>query len=169
VTRRQQGEPRAWEELVRLWEKRLFFCLRRLLSDEQDAWDALQETWLQVLGGLHSLREPASLPTWLYRIARNTAMGRLRTQYQDRALVEEVPSRLEEEPDVEFSVTEAVQIQRLLGNLPLPHREVLTLFFLDDLSIEEIAAVIQAPLGTVKSRLHYAKQALRRALEEEGS
>src|SRR5918999_1425876 len=78
VRRCQKGERRALEELVGTWEKRLFFYVRRLVSDEQDAWDALQETWLKVFRGLHTLREPASLPMWLYRIARNTAMGRLR-------------------------------------------------------------------------------------------
>jgi RNA polymerase sigma-70 factor (ECF subfamily) len=169
VRRCQNGERRALEELVRTWEKRLFFYIRRLLPDEQDAWDTLQETWLKALRGLHTLRDPDTLPMWLYRIARNTAMGRLRKQYQDRALVEEVGSRMESEPEPDFTFADAEQVRRELSGLSLPHREVLTLFFLEDLTIEEIAEVVQAPAGTVKSRLHYARQALRRALEREGS
>lgn len=167
MRRCQMGERAALEELVQTWEKRLFFYVRRLLPDEQEAWDALQETWLQVFRGVRKLREPASLPMWLYRIARGTVMGRLRKQYQDRALVEEVGSRLEEAAEPEFSFAEAEAVRAHLSNLSLPHREVLTLYFLDDLSLEEIAELVQAPLGTVKSRLHYAKQALRRAMERE--
>ena len=167
VRRCQKGERRALEELVSAWERRLFFYVRRLVSDEQDAWDILQETWLKVFRGLGTLRDPASLPMWLYRVARNTAMGRLRKQYQDRALVEEVGSRIEAGPEIEPTFVNAEQVRFHLGRLALPHREVLTLFFLDDLSIEEIAEVVQAPVGTVKSRLHYAKQALRRELEKE--
>lgn len=167
VRRCQKGERRALEELVSTWERRLFFYVRRLISDEQDAWDVLQETWLKVLRGIHTLRDPASLPMWLYQIARNTAMGRLRKQYQDRALVEEVGSRIEAGPETELVLADAEQVRFHLGRLALPHREVLTLFFLDDLSIEEIAQVVQAPVGTVKSRLHYAKQSLRREMEKE--
>src|SRR5262245_39595529 len=111
VRRCQKGERRALEELVSAWERRLFFYLRRLLPDEETAWDALQETWLRVFRGLRTLREPDSLPTWLYRIARNTAMGRLRRQYLDRALVDEVGNRVETEPETEFTFADAEQVR----------------------------------------------------------
>src|SRR5262245_20088820 len=136
VRRCQNGERRALEELVRTWERRLFFYLRRLVPDEQDAWDALQETWLKAFRGLRTLREPDSLPLWLYRIARNSAMGHLRTRYHDRALVEEVGHCLETEPEPEFTFADAEEVRAHLARLSLPHREVLTLFFLEDLTIE---------------------------------
>ena len=174
VRRCQRGEAAAFEELVRTWEKRLFYYVRRLTREEQDAWDILQETWLQVIAGIKALREPRSLPMWLYRMARNITMSHLRSQYAERAVIE---GSLEENTDMErcelreenmeLRFEDAAQVHYGLSRISLPHREILTLFFLNDLSIEEISSVLQVPPGTVKSRLHYAKVALRQVLESE--
>ncbi len=167
VLRCQRRDKAAFEELIRSWERRLFYYVRRLVQNEQDAWDILQKTWLNVFRGIKRLRKPRSLPTWLYRIARNTALSHLRAEYSRRAFLEEenvVPA--EENAEV-LRFEDAERVHRALDNLSLPHREVLTLFFLQDLSIAEIAEVTNVPGGTVKSRLHYAKQALRAVLEQE--
>jgi len=164
--RREDG---ALEELIRNWEQRLFYYVRRLAENEEDAWDILQETWLKVLRGIGSLREPRSLPTWLYRIARNTAVSRLRANRLHHDLLDGNRNLLcndtEEEP---FRFEDAQRVHHGLSRISLPHREVLTLHFLEDLSVEEIADVVGVPQGTVKSRLHYAKRALRTVLEKEG-
>ena len=168
VVRCRLGRRDALEELVRIWEKRLFYYIRRLVDDEQEAWQILQETWVEVLRGIKKLREPRKLPAWLYRIARNTAISHLRTKYRREALLEQSPSpgNIENGAD-NLAFEDAEQVHYGLGRISLHHREVLTLFFLQDLSIEEIAGVLEIPLGTVKSRLNYAKQALRAILEEE--
>ncbi len=165
-----RGDRRAAAQLVALWEERLFYYLRRLAGDEQEAWDLLQQTWAKVFSGLRRLDRRSSLPAWLYRIARNTAMDRLRQQLAERRAVQELEewAAAEEDPGEEaFANAELVHYG--LSQLALPHREALTLFFLDDLSIEEIAGVLELAPGTVKSRLHYAKRALREALQREGS
>jgi RNA polymerase sigma-70 factor (ECF subfamily) len=168
ILRCRRKDRSAQEELIRCWEKRLFYYIRRLLDDEEDAWDVLQETWLAVLSGVGSIKEPASLPTWLYRIARNKAMNRLRRKCAERHLSadEEDLSAIGTD-DESVSLENAEYVHQALGRLSLPHREVLTLFFLEDLSLEEIAEVLQSAVGTIKSRLHYAKRALRLVLEEE--
>lgn len=162
----RRHEDGAMEELVRRWEKRLFYFIRRLVSDEEDACDALQETWLKVIGGIRTLRQPSSLPMWLYRIARNTAMTRLRGRYADKAMIEENPGEIMENGDP-FTFEDVEQVHYGLSQLSLPHREALTLYFLEDLSIDEIAEVLGVASGTVKSRLHFAKKALKAVLQQE--
>lgn len=170
VLRCRRGDAGALEELISRWEKRLFYYIRRLVSDEEDAWDILQETWLKAIGQIGTLREPRSLPAWLYRIAHNTAMTRLKRRYAYKALIDESELSLDIEQDAEsFGFEDAEQVHYALGRLSLPHREVLTLFFLKDLSVEEIAEVLSVPLGTVKSRLHFAKRAMRAVIEKEES
>ncbi|MBU0533812.1 MAG: RNA polymerase sigma factor [Candidatus Omnitrophica bacterium] len=169
VLRCRRGEKNALEELIRNWERRLFYYVRRLVDNEQDAWDILQEVWLKVIRGIKSLREPRSLPPWLYRIARNTAMSHFRTQHSKLVLINENENTSYiDENNEHFHFEDAEQVHYGLSRISLPHRDVLTLYFLQDLSLEEIAEVLEVPMGTVKSRLHYAKSALRTVLEKEG-
>jgi len=176
VLRCRRHDDGAMEELVHRWEKRLFYYIRRLVTNEEDACDVLQETWLKAIRGIATLRDPGSLPMWLYRIARNTAMSRLRGRYADKALIEEEPhlrqgfgGQAGEIPDNgdSFTFEDAEQVHCGLSKLSLPHREALTLYFLEDLSIDEIAELLEVASGTVKSRLHFAKKALRAVLEQE--
>jgi RNA polymerase sigma-70 factor, ECF subfamily len=155
----RRGEKAAVEELVRAWEKRLFYFIRRLVDNEADAWDVLQQTWVRVLSGLGALREPRSMGTWLYRVARHAAFnhGQVRAAY--RRMLNDDPAREEFE--------NAEQVHHGLLRLSLPHREVLTLLFLEDFSVEAMAEVLDVPAGTVKSRLHHAKRALRAVLGKE--
>lgn len=170
VLRCKRREKEALGELVATWERRLFYYVSRLVEDEEDAWDVLQETWFKVVLGIRTLRDSAALPMWLYRIARNTAMSHLRKRYQHKNLEEATEQALVEESEADsFVCDDAELVHRALDQLNLPHREVLTLHFLRDLSIEETASVLDVPPGTVKSRLHYAKQALRELLEKEGA
>jgi len=168
VLRTKRGDPSAVEEIVRRWERQLFYYVRGLVGREQDAWDVLQETWLRVMRDIGSLRDPGALSAWLYTIARNRALSHMR-----RSIREELHADCEEElaqvpENGDFSFEDAEAIHSALGKLALPHREVLTLYFMEDLSIDEIASVLQCPTGTIKSRLHFAKRALKTILQQEG-
>lgn len=88
VVRWRRGDRSAFASIVQMWERPLFCYLRRLAPSEADAWDLLQETWLKVLRSIRSLRDPRSLPAFLYRVARNTAISRLR----NRGFVDEAAS-----------------------------------------------------------------------------
>lgn len=170
VLRCRQGQRAALEELVRTWERPLFYYIRRLIDDEDEARQVLQQSWVGILQGLGRLREPRKLPVWLYRIARITAMTHLRNRYGQQALRRdgEMPAPVDV-PDGQLDFDNAEQIHYGLNRLSLIHREVLTLFFLQDLSMEEIAGVLEIPIGTVKSRLHHAKRMLKAILEREES
>ena len=168
VLRCQRGHADAFQDLVRSWEKRLFYYIRRLIDDEQDAWQVLQETWVKVLAGIKKLRQPRKLPSWLYTIARNTAIGHLRKEYKRQAKAQHNVQLCDiEDTANNFTFDDAQQVHFGLARISLHHREALTLFFLQDLSIEEIAEVLQIPVGTVKSRLYHAKRALKAVLEKE--
>ncbi|MBY0455980.1 MAG: sigma-70 family RNA polymerase sigma factor [Gemmataceae bacterium] len=159
----RRGDPVALEELVRTYEHRLLYFVRRLVADEADAWDVLQQTWVRVLRGVHRLDDPRCLVPWLYRIARNAARNHNRDRDPPHEPLLDHPAAVE---PPRFDDAEAVH--RGLLKLSRPHREVLTLFFLEDLTVDEAAAVLDVPAGTVKSRLHYARQALRKVLDPRG-
>ncbi len=162
------GNRAGFERLIRNWEKRLFYYLRRLLTSEEDTWDVLQEVWLRVWQHAGEVQAPDRLPAWLYRVAHNAAVSHLRRRQRDLEVLDQA-SPLHEEPVPAFSPETAERIHIALDQLPLPFREVLTLFFLEDFSQAEIAGVLEIPVGTVKSRLFYAKDALRKKLDEEAS
>jgi len=170
VLRCRQRQRDALEELVRTWDRPLLYYIRRLVEDEHESLQILQQTWVKVLQGLGRLREPRKLPMWLYSIARKSALSHLRSRYSEQAAFQreaELPDIPDESTDLRFE--DAEQIHYGLSRLSLRHREVLTLFFLQDLSLEEIASVLEIPVGTVKSRLHHAKRTLKAILEQEES
>jgi RNA polymerase sigma-70 factor (ECF subfamily) len=162
VVRSQAGDEPAFRELVERYAPRLRYYLRKMLADAHAAEDALQDVWLDVFRALPRLSDAGAFTAWVYRIARDRAfrMGRQR-RYQP--LVEADVPAVEDAED--FSATDAEAIHLALDALGPEHREVLVLRFLEEMSYEDIARVAGCELGTVRSRLHYAKRALRRALE----
>ncbi len=164
VVRYQRGDASAFERIVRLWETPLFYYLRRMAPAEADAWELLQETWLKLFRSLGSLRDPQALPAFLYKTARNTALSRLRRRGSKEA--ENYPDEVHDESagtDIS-GFDNADEVHHALDQLPLLQREALTLYFLEDLSLDEMAATLDVPVGTVKSRIHYAKIAMRKIL-----
>lgn len=166
VLRYQLGDLAAFDELMRRWEPRLLYYLRRLVPQEADAWDALQRTWLAAFRDVRHLKEPRALRAWLYRVARNQAASHCRKELGHRSRVdEEVDPDQIAESDWIPTVDEAERVHMALASLSVRHREVITLHFLEQMPLEEIAEVTSTPVGTVKSRLHYAKRLLKQLLE----
>lgn len=163
VVRCRAGDGEAFGELVRRYAPRLWYFARKLVGDASAADDVTQQLWLAVHRGLARLADPAAFPAWAYRIARN-----LSARYRrDRGHWEELPEVAGPEP--EFSAADAEAVHAALDRLPEPFREVLVLRFLEGMSCDDIAAVVGTPCGTVRSRLHYGKRALKRILERGGS
>jgi len=168
AVRCQLGERDAFDDLIARWHEPLWRYLYRLSSNDDIARDLAQDTWLRVFRGIARLREPSKLRPWLFGIARNVAMDRLRSQYAAGTMAD---VNLEDLPAVDDVNLEAelATLESGLANLPILERETLTLFYLRELSLEEIAGLVGVPVGTVKSRLFRARQMLRRAMAGENS
>jgi RNA polymerase sigma-70 factor (ECF subfamily) len=164
VLRCQARDEAAFEEIVGRYTPRLRYYLRRMLGSVQAAEDALQEVWLDAFRGLPRLIEPGAFAAWIYRLARDRAFREVRRRRSWLPLAEF--DAIDEAGSVdEFSAEDAAQIHQALDALLVEHREVLVLRFIESMTYEQIAAVVGCPLGTVRSRLHHAKRALRRVIE----
>jgi RNA polymerase sigma-70 factor (ECF subfamily) len=165
VVRAQLGERAALAELVARWRMPVWTYVRRMLDAER-ADDVSQEVWLAVVRGLPRLREPGRFVPWLFTIARRSVADRLRGEYA-REREGSVTSDAVVGDPVEAMVDRAGLVAALSG-LPVLEREILVLFYLEDLPVEDCAQICQVPVGTVKSRLNRARRLLRERLEEKG-
>jgi RNA polymerase sigma-70 factor, ECF subfamily len=160
----QLGSRAALEELYLTHNRPVSYYLRRLLNRD-DTEEVEQEVWLTVVRRIGRLRAPEAFVVWLYQIARSKALNRIADRRAVLSLDEQDPDIPEDESGSEFSPEDAARIHGALARLKTAHREVLVLRFMEDLSYEQIAEVIGCNIGTVRSRLHHAKLALRNQLE----
>jgi len=166
VVRCQLGERPAFDELIARWHQPLWRYARHLSGNDAAADDAAQEVWLRVLRGIARLREGARLRSWLFGIAHRVLMDRLRDQY-NQPVSAGSDIDLEEQPDDDSALTLEFELAAMLeelARLPQVEKEVLTLFYLQELSLDEVAQVLGVPVGTIKSRLHRARKILRHQL-----
>lgn len=167
VLRCQLGESDAYKELLTLMEKRLFYFIRRLVGSEADALDVLQEVWLTVFRKINKLRDPKTFRSWIYRIAHDLAITVIRKEiHQEKLQGSYGEANLSNDESSFPEFEDSACVHRALDELNSAHREVLTLFFLEEMSYEEIGHVVGCHVGTVKSRIHYAKKELRDLLED---
>ena len=164
VVRCQAGDRAAFEELVALYQPRLRYFLASMVGDDHAADDLLQEVWLDAYRGVARLADPGAFPAWLYRIARHRVLGELRKKRLAVSSLEGI-DLAEEVADDDFSAEDAERVHAALRRLAPGHREVLLLRFFEGMPYEDIAHVTGCQLGTVRSRIHYAKRALRRVME----
>ncbi|MFL5341097.1 MAG: RNA polymerase sigma factor [Gemmataceae bacterium] len=165
LLRCQAGNADAFAELVERYGPRLRYFVRRMLGDDDTAEDVLQEVWLDVFRGLGGLLDLGAFPAWVYRIARDRTARRLRRPQLPREPAKDVSEIEAAGGAEEFSAEDAAAIHAALSELTPDQREVLVLRFLEEMSYDDIAKVVGGPVGTVRSRLHYAKRALRTILE----
>jgi RNA polymerase sigma factor (sigma-70 family) len=151
----QDGDSRAMETLVRRWQERLWLHARRLTGDGEAAWDITQDAWLAVIRGLWRLNDPVRFRPWIYRIVTNKAMDYLRKRPAETQLGEPA------QPGAEGDDNDSDLLHCLLARLDATKRLVLSLYYLEELSIAEIGEMLRIPAGTVKSRLHHARGELR--------
>lgn len=160
----QLGEGDAFTELVERWHPPMLRYLRRM-TDDDEADDLGQEVWLRVLRAMPGLRDPARLRPWLFGIARRTLMDRLRRRYAAPLSVPVDEADLAT-PAPDDLTEDLLDMHDALGRLPPVEREVLVLFYLRELSLEQLAELLAIPAGTVKSRLHRARRLLRHQLSD---
>jgi RNA polymerase sigma-70 factor (ECF subfamily) len=168
AVRCQLGEREAFEQLIARWYDPVWRYARRVGGSEESADEVTQEVWMRVLRSIGRLREPSRLRPWLFGIARRVLMDRLRVKYATPDLVDVAGRELAADADGLDERIDLESMHEALERLPLVEREVLTLFYLQELTLAEVADVLAVPAGTVKSRLFRARPLLRRALESLG-
>ena len=165
ILRCQLRDRQALAELIDRYQRPLRYFIARLVGNSDLADELSQETWLAVLGKMHTLRNAATFRVWLYRIARNKVYQELRR----RKVTIELDEALEAADDTVDEIgssEDAAKLHRCLEKLKPLHKEVLLLRFLEEMSYEQIADVLDCNIGTVRSRIFHAKLALKRELEE---
>ena len=169
VAAARAGSPEAWSILFQRYQLPLYSYAFELVRDEQASLDIVQETFINAARNIRGLRDDAKFGSWLFGIAHQKCIQRWRKHARDQALRQEfaaAPVEVNEGPlDLLLQQEQEAEFMNLLGQLPDAQRSVLLLYFIEDFSLEEIAEITGAQLGTVKSRMHYAKKALRKLLE----
>jgi RNA polymerase sigma-70 factor, ECF subfamily len=173
----QKGNKRAFDELVVKYQYRVFKLVARYVSDPSEVLDVTQEAFLKAFRALDSFRGDSSFYTWLYRIAVNTAKNYLVTKDRRRAEtsidildLEQYVSRTNNKdystPENTLLYDEMENILlAVIDDLPEDLRNVIMLREIDGLSYDEIAEIVHCPVGTVRSRIFRAREAIERRLE----
>lgn len=169
VLRAQVGDRAAFHELVALYQERLTYYVHRMVQDPDQSRDILQQTWLDVFRTLGKLQSPAAFRVWLYRITHDRVVTYIRRQIVDSDARDRLAvDAIESEQCNDLDLLENVELVHFaLNQLSVIHREIMTLRFLEEMDVKEIARVMECSEGTAKSRLHYAKNAMRRIIAEE--
>lgn len=180
LERLRRHEDAAFEELVRAETPHLLAVARRLLRNEADAQDAVQQAFLSAFRALPEFQGQCRLTTWLHRIVTNTALMKLRTRTRkpEQSIESLLPAFLEDghqaEPMSDWSADAERQLQQrevrervraAIDQLPEAYRTVLLMRDIDDLDTEETARLLGITEGAVKTRLHRARQALASLLQ----
>lgn len=155
----QSGSVRALEMLVSRWQKRFWQYAYNLTGDSEVAWDVTQESWLGIIRGLRRLNDPANFRAWAYRIVTNKASDWIKKKRRDKS------TSIEELSDCEQVAKKNTDVRELLSKMDMNRQVVLSLYYLEQLSIAEISVALKIPKGTVKSRLHNARKELKELWE----
>lgn len=179
VTAIQNGDQQAFAELVHRYEGKIYNLALRLMKSPEEAEEILQETFLAAFRAIHSFRAESGLHTWLYRIATNAALMRLRRQRNVASLDELMAQDTEEEPqplqlvdwqpqpeEAALTAETRAMLEAALQRLPEAMRVVVLLRDVQGLSTDEVAEVLGLSVPAVKSRLHRGRLALRQQLAD---
>ena len=174
VSRWQQGDEMAFEQLIRRHEKKVFRLLLRMMGDREEAEDVAQETFLSLHRHGHRFRGEARFSTFVYRVASNAALNRRRTLGRNRARIQklavrqaagdDMPEGPRDPEDAASGVELSGAVREALDALKPSLRLPVLLYDIEGLPYGEIAEVLGVAEGTVKSRIHRARQALRTRL-----
>ena len=146
----------ALQHLLDLYERKIFRMALAMLRDTGRAEEVTQDVFLKVWRALPSYDGRAAIGTWLYAIARNTCLSAVRSESYRRTW----PLTAFSEPSVEGTAAADIEVAECLAALPEAQREVITLYYLQEKSVNDVAKLLDLPEGTVKSHLHRARRAL---------
>ncbi|MGG0790585.1 MULTISPECIES: RNA polymerase sigma factor SigW [Bacillaceae] len=171
-----KGDHNAFGEIVEIYKDKVFQICFRMLGNRQEAEDLAQEAFVRAYVNIRSFNIQMKFSTWLYRIATNLCIDRLRKKKPDYYLDAEVAGTeglnmysqiasdmAKPEEEVEsLELQETIQVE--IMKLPEKYRSVIVLKYIEELSLKEISEILDLPVGTVKTRIHRGREALRKQL-----
>jgi len=163
------GSEKAMADFYRLFEARLYKFIRSKLNDSFEAYDILNETFLEVWHKAHTFEGRSKVSTWLFGIAYYKTMDRLRKKQPVLMGENDFSHIADDSPGAVaqlISADNADSIKHCLGTLKAPHRAVMELAFFEDLPYSEISIIVDCPENTVKTRMFHAKQAMKHCLHK---
>ncbi|KGX84170.1 RNA polymerase sigma factor SigW [Pontibacillus litoralis] len=172
----KKGDQSAFEEIVTFYQGKVYQICFRMLGNAHEAEDIAQEAFVRAYTNIHSFDENRKFSTWLYRIATNLSIDRIRKKKPDYFLDAEVKgtegltmySQISADQALPEEEVESLELQSYIHkqilSLPAKYRSVIVLRYIDELSLQEISEVLDIPIGTVKTRIHRGREALRKKL-----
>lgn len=171
-----KGDQNAFAEIVELFQDKLYRVCYRMLGNKHEAEDIAQEAFVRAFINIHTFDTKRKFSTWLYRIGTNLCIDRIRKKKPDYFLDAEVAGaeglnmysqiaatgELPEEEVLKMEMQDRVQYE--ISRLPDKYRAVIVLKYMEDLPLQEISDILEMPLGTVKTRIHRGREALRKQL-----
>src|SRR4051812_37864029 len=162
VCEARAGDPDAWATLFQRYRLPLFTYIMQMVRHEQTAFDIVQETMLSAVKHIATLQTDAKFGSWLFGIAHQKCIQQWRKTNREHAALEQFgnePTAIQDDPgDILIRDEDKARFLKILDQLPDAQRSALVLHFLEDFSLEEIAAITNTNIGTIKSRLHYGKR-----------
>lgn len=174
----KQGDTESFGELVELYKDKVYQVAYRMVGHPQEAQDVAQEAFLRAYTNLDKFDMDRKFSTWLFRIATNVAIDRLRKKKPDFYLEDKVKGtegltyesqlaadqELPEDQVVNLEMQEWIQSE--INQLPLKYRSAVILKYMEDLSLKEISEILDMPISTVKTRIHRGREALRKRMRK---
>lgn len=173
-----KGNQDSFEEIVTLFQHRLYHVCFRMLGNRQEAEDIAQEAFVRAYTNIHTFDQKRKFSTWIFRIATNLCIDRIRKKKPDYYLDANVPgtegltmySQIEAPGDLPEDVLSRMEtqerIQYEISKLSDRYRSVIILRYIEELPLQEISDILELPLGTVKTRVHRGRAALRKQMED---
>ncbi len=166
------GDRHAFDRLAARWQPKLMGHAYRLTGDGETARDIVQEAWADIVKGLPSLKDAVVFPAWAHRIVTRRAADAIRQTQRRRRANEALaaePAPANPSADLAETNADAAPLNAAMAMLPPDQRAAIALHYRGEFSVAEIAAALEVPAGTVKTRLMHARRKLRVALERGGS
>lgn len=172
------GNQDAYKEIVDLYQARLYQVCYRMLGNKHEAEDITQEAFLRAFINLHSFDQKRKFSTWIFRIATNLCIDRIRKKKPDYHLDAQVPGTDGLDMYSQIAASEELPVEQLekmemqeriqyeISRLPDKYRSVIVLKYMEELPLQEISEILDLPLGTVKTRIHRGREALRKQMSQ---
>ncbi|GGG26648.1 ECF RNA polymerase sigma factor SigW [Lysinibacillus alkalisoli] len=172
-----KGDQSAFADIVSLYQGRLYQVCYRMLGNKQEAEDITQEAFVRAYTNLHTFDQNRKFSTWIYRIATNLCIDRIRKKKPDYYLDAEVAGTEGLNMYSQIAASEPLPVQQVeemelqeriqyeISRLSDKYRTIIVLKYIEELSLQEISEIVDMPVGTVKTRLHRGREALRKQLK----